>query len=100
MWVAYVSIRTHEASLPPDCTYVIRVRYANDSASESRVKGGFQGCDITIFPGHRYYFLILRFTIRVSYVKSKRNTAYRYGSFKFITICRYNIISINHDNIV
>lgn len=33
-------------SRPPDCTYVICVRYANESAFESRVKGRFQGCDI------------------------------------------------------
>lgn len=31
-------------SLPPDCTYVIRVRYANDSAFErTALKVGFKG---------------------------------------------------------
>lgn len=52
------TVRTHTdasprdaiRSLPPDCTYVICVRYASESASESCAKGGFQGCDIATPP--------------------------------------------------
>jgi len=62
MWVAYVSVHTYEASLLGRSLLIAHTWYAYDSASESRVKAGFQGCDIVIFPGHRYYFLILGFT--------------------------------------
>lgn len=68
MWVAYEhteprSTGCDSVSLSPDCTYVIRVRYANQSGFERAAlyKGGFQGCDIAVSPWHRYYFLILRF---------------------------------------
>lgn len=40
-------------SLPPDCTYVIRVRYANDSAFErAALKVDFKSA----ISQHRYYF--------------------------------------------
>lgn len=60
MWVAYEhtearSMGCDSVSLPPDCTYVIRVRYANESGFESNAlyKGGFRECAIS---QHRYYF--------------------------------------------
>lgn len=56
MWVAYEHTEprsTDSVSLPPDCTYVIRVRYANDSAFErAALKVGFKSA----ISQHRYYF--------------------------------------------
>lgn len=59
MWVAYEhteprSTDCDSVSLPPDCTYVIRVRYANDSAfGRAVLKVGFKSAISQLY---RYYF--------------------------------------------
>lgn len=64
---------------------------------KAALRVGFKGAISRYFRGIDIIFWFSD-SLRVPYVRSKRNTAYRCGLFKFVTICRYYIISINNDN--